>query len=177
MKFSHPILSVSGLAIVLGAFIAGDAMAVTQARTLYSNPTGYCQAALPVFETNLRKRPVAVQNEGSSNAFVSCAFTSQFSGADNKPTEIGIYAQNLGSVARDLTCTLVTGFATGPLNQNITKTVTLPVGGAQRLTTWEPADFSGGDFPNFGPYSMSCNLLPGVGLNDSYINFMEDVGA
>ena len=38
-----------------------------------SSGAGVCAAALPAFEGLVRKRPRAIQNEGSTNAFVTCA--------------------------------------------------------------------------------------------------------
>jgi hypothetical protein len=171
----NSVFTATGLLLAFGASLAAsDAQAVDAPRILSANATSYCQTALPVFDGQIRKRPLAVQNEGTSNAFVTCSFNRHWN--SNAATEIDMYAQNNASVAQSLTCTLVAGIATGTSNQYVSKTVSLPAGGAQVIMTWLPADFSGGVFPDT-QYSMSCNLLPGVGLNDSYVSFVEFVGA
>lgn len=174
MNRINSVFTATGLVLAIGASLAaGDAQAVTASRILSANATSYCQTSLPVFDGQIRKRPLAVQNEGTSNAFVTCSFTRHWN--SNAATGIQMFAQNNTSAAQSLTCTMVTGFSTGA-NQFVPKTVSLPAGGAQVSMSWLPADFSGGIFPDT-QYSLSCNLLPGEGLNDSYVDFVEDVGA
>ncbi|MEP6632702.1 MAG: hypothetical protein ABJA62_00680 [Luteimonas sp.] len=174
MKSFNSVLSVSGLVVAVAASLSlGDAHAATSFRELSGNATSYCQTALPIFDGQVRKRPLAVQNEGTSNAFITCSFTRHFNAV--AATAITMYSQNNSAAAKDLTCTLVTGHAGGP-TQFVAKTVTLPADGTQKFMRWLAADFTGGTFPD-EQYSMTCNLLPGVGLNDSYLSFDEDVGA
>ena len=163
---------INAAAIAIAATMtAGDAQAVVRQRALFTNPVGICQAALPAFEGQIRKRPLAIQNEGTSNAFVTCAFTSQA-----EATSVVMYFAGFDNLAHDVTCTGVTGFNRG-LNQFVTKTVTLPASDSSSLA-WAPADFAGGSstFPD-ARFSVSCNLAPGVGINDAGIAFNEDVGA
>lgn len=163
-------INVAAIAVAF-AMTPGDAQAVVRQRALFTNPAGICQAALPAFEGQIRKRPLAIQNEGSSNAFVTCAFTSQA-----EATSVIMYFAGVDNVAREITCTGVTGFNKG-LNQFVTKTIALPASVSSSMT-WSPADFSGGSstFPD-ARFSVSCNLTPGVGINDSGIGFNEEVGA
>lgn len=167
-QFNNSLLVCSATALLLAA---GQAGAVTQTRTFAGGPTNYCQTALPVFDGNVRKRPLAVQNEGTSNAFVTCSFNSQY-----RITSVQVYFYNSGTTGT-LNCTGVSGYNTGP-NQFIPKSVSLTGGGPQGLLAWNAADFTGApaEFPS-GHFSISCNLLPGMGVNDSYVNFIEDVGA
>ncbi len=177
MKSFKSAFSVTGLVLAIGASMAaGDAMAAAQTRVFFANATSYCQTSLPTFDGNVRKRPLAVQNEGTTNAFVTCSFLMQTGGTTaSTPTRVDVWAQNQTAAAQDLTCTMVTGFATGT-NQFVTKTVTLAANGVQNVLSWVPANFTGGVFPDGDPLSISCNLLPGVGINDSYVTFPEDVG-
>lgn len=65
---------------VLAAAIVAAPAAVEAApieRTLYVNASAHCQAALPVFDGLIRKRPLAVVNEGQAGAFVTCAIPMQ----------------------------------------------------------------------------------------------------
>jgi len=168
------VVSATGLVLVIGASLAaGDVQAVTVTRVWSANPSSYCQAALPVFEGAIRKRPLAVQNEGSTNAFITCSMTRNYQ--TSSVTRFQMYAQTLSGAVTNLSCTFVAGYATGAI-QSVVKTVALPANGSQGSLTWEAADFTGGVFPDT-QYNLSCNLLPGVGLNDSYLAFQEDVGA
>ena len=158
----------AGLLLALAS--AGNAHAVDISRTLYTNPTGVCQGALPAFDGLIRKRPLAVQNEDTSPAFVTCSFTSQ-----GRTTGFSQYVNAIGGAAVVISCTAVTGWATGT-NQFVTKTVTAGPGPSQRELAWSPSDFGGTTtLPNF--VSLSCNLPPGAALNDVWFRFLEDVGA
>ncbi len=68
MYFRFATLSAAA-ALALGSGYAPQANAVSMA----ANATAFCQTALPVFDGNVRKRPLAVTNEGTSNAFISCS--------------------------------------------------------------------------------------------------------
>ncbi len=166
------------LALTMAAALsARDAGAVTTTRYYYANPTSYCQTALPVFDGNVRKRPLAVQNEGTTGAFITCSFTAQSTDLDS----VGLLVSNDGTAAAMLTCTGVTsvqgGSDAGP-SQYVAKTVTIPASGVSGFS-WVADDFTGigSTIPGGGYFSVSCNLPPGVGINDSYVRFREEVGA
>jgi hypothetical protein len=153
--------------------VSQDSQAVTQSRALNANPTSYCQTALPVFDGNVRKRPLAVQNEGGSNAF-TCSFATQ-----TDPLEfVAVYVRNNNNAAATISCTGVTsgiGYITPP--EYVTKTETVPASGSADLT-WSGLDFAGAPafLPGHGLFNVSCSLAPGVGLNESFVLFHEDVG-
>jgi hypothetical protein len=172
-------ISVATAALTLTAGLAAfSAEAVTKSRTFSSNAVALCQSALPVFDGLIRKRPLAVQNEGTSNAFVTCAFTSEDDGGvPYVTTDYTIWARSNDGVAHDLSCTGVTGHATGS-NEYVVKTVNLPADGSQRALVWSGADFADhAPTIDYFTFAASCNLSPGVGLNDTYVNFTEDVGS
>lgn len=169
----------SGLALVIGAgFVSADAQAATSSRFFYSNPAGLCQGALPAFETQIRKRPLAVQNEGSSNSFVTCAFTSQgsYGATTTNPTTIVVWFNAIGGADVTINCTGVSGYQTGN-NEYIPKSAVAPASGGQVGMTWSAADFEGApaNFPA-GAFAISCNLPPGGAINDSRMTFAEEIG-
>lgn len=175
MNRIHSVLSVSGLTLAMGAaLIPGTAQAQTiVTRTEMSNPTNYCQAALPVFDGNVRKRPLAVQNEGSGNAFITCNFNTQ----GGAITDVVVYFASSNTSSLSVTCTGVNSYNTGA-NEYIVKTAALNGTGGQNFIAWSASDFSGAPayIPD-GLFGISCNLLPGVGINDSYVIYDEDVGS
>ena len=156
-----------------------SAGAVTRSRNVYSNATGVCQAALPAYEGQIRKRPLAIQNEGTASAFVSCSFagTSTGVGGLRSIQSLHLFADNNSAVSVSLTCTLVdsiSGYTTAPTF--ITKTITLPANSKLVQLQWYAGLDNDGD--NFiWTVNTSCNLPVGVGLTASYVEFAEDVGA
>jgi hypothetical protein len=61
------------------------------------------------------------------------------------------------------------GYQTGT-NEYVSDSVTIPAG-EQGQIFWTDADFVEGID---GLVSISCNLPPGVGVNDTYINWIEN---
>jgi len=140
MKSLQPVRCLSLASLTLTVLVAADADAggTNIIRVSSANATSFCQAALPVFDSNIRKRPLAVQNEGAEGAFVTCAFTAQSSGLG----PVTVVAANTGSSDATLTCTGVTGYNTGS-NEYASKTIVVPASGWQAMQ-WTGADFDGG---------------------------------
>lgn len=160
--------------VTLAAVPAG---ASASDRLFTTNPAGICQGALPVFETAIRKRPLAIQNEGATTTFITCSFASQ-GGANQdvrNPTEVLVYFNNTSGKAVSLSCTGVTGYATRP-GHYVVKEVKLGADGAQGHLSWKAADFGEKEpyFPS-GLFSISCGLPPGAAINDTYVVFSEEV--
>lgn len=157
----------AALSVAIGTVFAAAAPANAIDRVTISQPTNYCQTALPVFDGNVRKRPVSVQNEGTSNAFVTCSWGIEvIDGTDStgiSAVEVYFHSTNAGSV----TCTGVAGW-NGIQVQSV-KTLTL-TGGGQTVAPmrWTAADFPDGELGT-GLFSASCNLQSGQGIDDSYV--------
>lgn len=135
-----------------------------------SNPVARCQGALPVFETSIRKRPLAVQNEGTSDAFVTCSFEfDSVNAIGNTATLVDTYFTNTSDTEQTMTCTAVTGFE-GDLefpNEYVSQTFVIEPG-EQANPYWIDTDFEDGGLAS-GLVSISCNVPAGVGVNDTYI--------
>lgn len=154
---------------------SGAATAATRNAASISNAAGVCQSALPVFDGVIRKRPLAIQNEGTSDAFVTCPMTITSTGGS--PTRAEIYASSNDSAVHTVSCTLVSGYSMGP-RQAVTRTISVPADGQSTAMIWQAADFNGAPavFPS-SLVSMSCLLPPGAGLNDTYLFYPLEVGA
>lgn len=179
MKASNTILA-TAVAVAAGLLSAGNASAATSARQFATNPTGICQGALPAFETAIRKRPLAVQNEGTQTAFVTCSFTSQgtFGASATNPTRVELYLNSTSGAATPISCTGVTGYASSTTSQYVIKNASAPANGGQTAVAWTAADFTpagGTTFPS-GLFSVSCSLPPGAAINDGYVIFAEEIG-
>jgi hypothetical protein len=167
------------------AGVSADAQAAMKFRSFIQNATNVCQAATKV-GSDIRYRPKAVQNDGATPAFVSCSFTSQgdyVPRADN-PYYLAIWASVSDGVADTLSCTAMLGYAEDGFQiPAVTKTVSLSANGVENDLTWEPSDF-GVTAPvppseittlPSGLINVSCKLNQGVGINDTYVFFQEDV--
>jgi hypothetical protein len=162
----------AGLGLI---FASGTADAITSVRQFNQNATGVCQSALPVFDGQIRKRPLAVQNEGTASAFVSCAFMSPAAGGAGVD-QIRLYADNNTGSPVDITCTLVSGVSHNGVPRYFPKTITMPANSGLNEFLWTAADNGGVNFNDIA-LSASCNLPVGTGLSLSEIYYTVDVGA
>lgn len=145
-------------AAVLGAVLMQASP--VHAGTSAANASGLCQSALPVFDTNIRKRPLAVANESSGNAFVSCSVPVGYN-PDSIDNAV-VFLTNRGSNPVDVACTFVDGVAGAIGPDYYPQTVTLPPGDLTPVI-WDPATFSLPSFSGFA--NFSCNLPPNVEMN------------
>jgi len=158
--------------IISGVAAAGSAPAATAVRNHFSHGTANCQSALPVFDTSIRKRPLALANEGSSTAFVTCDSENNeesFGGFQ----EVGVYFTNRGgSSGLTVSCTLVKGSfnASGYIPKS---TAAIPAAGYGSIT-WTLADNGGVYYP---AAAVSCGLPPGVDISLVNFKYIEQVGA
>lgn len=157
-------------AITLTAILtAADAVAVTRSRTPGAHATAFCQPALPAFDSLIRKRPLAVQNEGTATAFVTCSVPIDILASDLGGAALFFVNNTGGEVS--IACTLANG-ATGNIIY-IPKTTTGD--DPYLVNTWTPDDIGGGELAN--QMSFSCALPPGTGMHFLYTSFYVDVGA
>lgn len=140
--------------------------------------TGSCQAALPSFEGQIRKRPLSVQNEGTATAHVTCSYPTGEGRVDSTSATLRVwqYFLNNGPAPVTIQCTGVTGDI-GSGAQYLSKS-TMVSAGSQVAIIWSAGEFPGSPtrMPNFGLFSVSCQLPPGAGLSNAYIDSITDVG-
>lgn len=164
--------------LFVGAVVSGDALSATQPRQITTHPTGICQSALPVFDGNIRKRPLAVQNEGTGNAFITCSYPSgegRFAG-NSATTRVWQYMVNISANPVTINCTGVAG--TPSASFQVVKSVVVPANSSAAEISWFAADFPGTPltFPGNGVFSASCLLPPGAGVRQSFVDSVEDIG-
>lgn len=161
------------LTIAIASTYSISANAVETDHANGTNPTARCQGALPAFETQIRKRPLAVQNEGTANSFITCSFEYDVVNAiGNSGVLLDTYFSNNTAAAVNLNCTAVTGFqGEDSVNEYVAQTIAIPANGHAN-PVWIDTDFENG-FAS-GLISISCNIPPGVGINDTYIFWVED---
>lgn len=145
------------------------AQAATETNELSSNGVSHCQGALPNFEGALRKRPLAVDNVSTGDAFVTCAYELRGIGALGH--RVDTWFGNNSTVSKTINCTGVQGF--NGASQAVTRSVTIPAG-LQGVVSFGDADFATGID---GLFAISCKLPAGTGVNDTYGAWLEDDGA
>lgn len=161
--------------VVAALAYSGSSTAVVRNMSTVANAASICQSALPAFDGLIRKRPLAIQNEGTSDAFVTCPMILVYSGGN--PTLAVVHTRSNDGVAHQVSCTGVSGFATGDTNQSVVKTITVNASGTQSVLSWSAGDFTGPGIEFPSPFfSLSCLLPPGTGLKQTFLNYRLDVG-
>ena len=123
---------------------------------------GNCVGPLPSYDSNLRKRPGGILNEGSADAFLSC-------GLSNDPIRLtwGVDVQLTyrGPSSASARCTLVSGFNTANVSYISDERTISSMSNA--YITFR-LDFSSNEHFT-PPLAISCILPPGMELNRSTV--------
>ena len=138
----------------------------------WSNAVDVCQGSLPSSNGTLRKRPLAINNEGTQPTFISCSIRAplgQIEGGGTNVTQIIVLLTNRASTAQPVSCTLVDGvaapFPTFPAIY-LPKTVDIQPG-AFGVINWFDFETEAGRYrlPN-----LSCALPPQTEINIVQMN-------
>lgn len=170
-RLLHSAFLVSGIGLL--GIATADAVVVD--RSFVQNGAGTCQAALPVFDGLVRKRPLAIQNEEGSTAFVSCSLVGTHFGPTNLRVMDLVFVgliNNTGSAVA-VTCTLVDGIANSVSPAFITKIVAVAPGSSAELS-WASADNGGNRF--IMGANVQCALPFGAGVSYTGSLYKEEIG-
>jgi hypothetical protein len=170
---------------LLGGLLATamvPANAAVENLQVQSSAAGLCQGALPVMDTALRKRPLAVVNEGESPAFVSCAFTTimdQGGGGgvaqDNVVRYFGMFLSSYVAEPQTVSCTGVIGYEGSADLQYVSLEVDVSSETPDsNYLYFYPEDADPGLDYLHQLVSVSCRLPPGTGINDTYVGIRMD---
>lgn len=146
------------LALTLALPAAANAGTPSDSRVTLA--AGACQTALPVFDGVVRKRPLAVQNEGTSITFVTCGLEGRFN-AEQATTYVFLGFVNNSSSEATVNCTLVDGRDSISDPVYMPKTVLLGANTPMTELAWTSVDNEG---DNFIYPAISCSLPPGTGI-------------
>lgn len=161
-----------GLLLAASLFAAPSAQAVTQTNYLSDQGGAACQLSVPTTSSKVRPRASGMRNEGTTNEFVICQFTSSAGFSFN-------YAR-LDIVSTDgknhtVQCTGMSGVG-GYSAKYSTKTFSIaPENYSDFL--WLPADFASVNAFNNRYFSATCNLPPGTSIIRVLASYELDVGA
>ena len=161
------------LTIACSATFTAPVRAATFMREETAMSAETCQAALPAFDSNIRKRPLALMNEGSRSSFVTCAFAGV---NDFIPFTLGIeiYLTNSDVTHHTITCTLVdgrTGFS-NPLY--VPRALSVAPGGGLQKISWIRGDSAETQVAGFVYPAVSCVLAPKTGIRFSTRFYNEE---
>lgn len=167
--------TIAGLTLAIGAVYSTPTTAQEVMHVNASQAVARCQGALPAFETAIRKRPLAIQNEGASSSFVTCGFELDVGESiTGGPLAVDVYFINNNAAEVTVNCTAVTGFAGGD-NEYVAFAADLVPGTSEEINNIFvlDEDFVGGGMET-GLVALSCNLPSGVGITDSYVYWLSD---
>jgi hypothetical protein len=162
-------LTLAALAVgVIAVATSGSAAAEDY---VAANAVSMCNGALPAYEGALRKRPLAIANEGTSSAFVTCSFPKGYNAAGN--TDAVVYMVNRGTTDATVSCTFVDGIV-AELNPTppayYAASVDIPAGEPGGII-WT-AENEGVEF--FSPYgNVNCSIPPKVELTLVGADYVE----
>lgn len=150
------------LATAASALAATTAHAGGEPHSDAVNATGACNGALPSYEGALRKRALAIANEGTAPAFVSCSVPTD--GFQNQGYQAGAltFLNRTGNPVA-FNCTMVAGVASG-LAPGLepayyTKLVAVAANGGVQVP-WLTSEYGVEIFER--PINFSCQLPAGV---------------
>lgn len=170
MKFT----AIASLALVAGIALPLDSHAADVTRDHVRAAADVCRPALPAYDGMLRTRPLAIVNESSSVAWVTCAVTGDMVGTTSV---IEIVFTGAGSGTR--TCTLVSWRATNTGTTGVSAVgyqpgSTTALEGWESRIRWTHAIHNGG--ARYASAAVSCPLAPGDGIHHIRHMYSENVG-
>jgi hypothetical protein len=161
-------ITLGALTVAVGGLSSLSASAATMAKWSGVNATGACQAALPNYEGGFRKRPLAIANEGTAGAFITCGNTN-FGG--NSVNAVEVMFTNRTDADGDINCTMVDGAIDASLGfaDYYPATITLAAGDSFEQV-WSDG------YTNVGQ-AVSCNVPAGWEINRVWTNYNDEIGS
>lgn len=160
-----------GLSVAIaGLLMSGAAVSAPVERDYTINAAGNCNGALPSYEGELRKRPLGIQNEGDSPAFVTCSVPGDYFASGN--LVVAVAMSNQGAAPVTVNCTFVDG-VTAPFGEAMYYPQAVEIApGSVGVAEWNPAE--GEAFSSNA--NVSCNVPVGAAINFVEVVYLEDNG-
>jgi hypothetical protein len=169
----HPSHFLAGL-VMVAAIAPPTAQAALVERHETHAAVEVCQASMPIHDGKIRKRPRAVQNEGTTTAFVTCGLEGRGGYRSTVPNAKTVIVKliNEGSpTTQTVNCTAI-----DVMNDSITATSShLVPPHAPQIIEFASTQIN----PATGWWlipAVSCALPPGIGISMIGYGFVEDNG-
>ena len=143
----------------------------------YGNPASSCQLSIPTTDTQVRPKASGFRNESTAkSAFVICGYdTPSYDSASKK---VLIYFTSMDGVARNISCTAVSGMAGAEQMVYSTKSISSTAADTYTALLWTPADFGGTtDIPYGEAVSVTCTLPPQTAVTQVINSFDYEIGS
>lgn len=126
----------------------------------YISPTAVCSGPLPVYDNQLKRRPLGILNEGTTSVFISCSLPSSFVGdLSSSSNFVFVGFRSFGTTGGNIACTLNAGdrlSGSGSVAQSAAITA-----GGDTYVYFNPIDKTNA----YGAYNFSCAVPPGVEID------------
>ena len=150
-------LLAAGLAALAALAVVPAASAATY-RAHYISATAVCSGPLPVYDANLKRRPLGILNQGTSNVFISCSVPSDFEGdLTNGSNVVNVLFTSFGA-GGTVNCTLNAGRRGS--SGSVGATVNVDAGGSNTVI-WNNIN----KVDSWGSYNFSCSVPPDIEMN------------
>jgi hypothetical protein len=148
-----------------------------------------CTLSIPTTDTGVRPKATGFRNEGTTNAFVICAFDSALGQTDNASFEqssdpyfVNLYFASIDGNTHTINCTGVNSWLDTtravPMKYVSKSVIVDPNEVTLPGASWFASDFGGATYiPTSGSFSVTCLLPPGVAILLGRLAAEEDVGS
>lgn len=167
------VLQIAALSVLAATMSPADA--ALSSRYDYQTAAGVCQGALPAFAGTLRARPLAIANEGSTTAFITCGLRGSEPGFNRTISRAFVTLGNGSATTSTVSCTWVHGFGTSSDTQFIPKSIQIDPGEMVFLSL-RPTDLTGAE-PSLKWPQISCQLPPGGIVYYTGVLYEEEIGS
>lgn len=158
------------IALVANLLVNLPARAITVSRDQWDQAGAACQLSTPSTSSKVRQQAAGMRNEGTTNEFVICQFTS--TSALEWAT---INFQSLDGMDHIMKCTGMAGTTLGFVAYS-SKSASVPPDTFPGEIVWMPVDFGGSKDFGSSLFSVTCLLPAGVQLVTLGSHYEEDVG-
>lgn len=159
------------VAVAMVLSVPAPANAQNGSSNVGGNAVNFCQSSLSNLENGVRKRPLAIANEGDATKFVSCSMNIDAFGLPT--TQAMLLVTNRSATTRAVSCTLVSGIAL-PYPESVpvyvSKTASIQPGAYTVMQWLYDVDNAGEPFQLV---NFNCAVPPGVELNTISLFNME----
>jgi hypothetical protein len=159
MSFSRiPFYSTGVLTLALAAALMPGTSRAATFRAHYISATAVCSGPLPIYDNNLKRRPLGILNQGSTNVYISCSVPSDYQGDQTNGNNVVVVQFTSFGAGGIVGCTLNAGYR--GISGSVATSTNVSDGGSNTLA-WSNIN----KMDSWGSYNFSCNVPPDIEMN------------